>query len=136
MMNQAIVLFDGYCNFCNSSVNFLIKHDKKRQLKYAAIQSDLGAKLKSKLLIPNETDSIIFIDKGVIYFESDAVINICRHLPYPLKALFFFRHIPRNWRDWGYKFIARNRYKWFGKGDKCRIPTPDEKELFPEDFDL
>ena len=131
-----IVIFDGYCNFCNGSVNFLIRVDKKRNLKYVALQSQLGKKITNHLPIPIETDSIIFIKKGILFFASDAVLQICGQLPYPNKIFFYLLYFPKNFRDWMYAIIARNRYRWFGKRDYCRVPADNEYELFPPDIDL
>ena len=136
LQNFNIVLFDGYCNFCNGSVNFLIRVDKKRNLKYVALQSHLGKKITNHLPVPSETDSIIFIKKSILFFASDAVLQICRELPYPYRIFFYSKHFPKSFRDWLYALIARNRYQWFGKRDYCRIPGENEKDLFPTDMEL
>ena len=135
-MDHAIVLFDGYCNLCNGSVNFLITHDKHKKLRYAALQSEVGQKIKSHLPIPDETDSIILIHNHVVWLESDAVLKTCQLLPYPYKAFGMLTAIPASWRNHLYRWIAKSRYKWFGKQENCRVPDEEVKGLFLEDVDL
>lgn len=125
---KAILLFDGVCTVCNRSVNFLIKQDKHRYLRYASLQSEVGKHL-AKDLSPH-VDSIIYIDKDNIYSQSDAVLHIGRLLPFPYKLVFHLRIIPKSWRDFLYSAFAKKRYRWFGKQDQCRIPTPEERNLF------
>ena len=134
--HKNIVLFDGYCNLCNGSVNFLIRHDKKRKLRYAPLQSKVGIKLQQHFPIPSETDSIIFVAHGTVWMYSDAILEICRLLPYPLKIFSYMKFFSRKWRDMLYQWTARNRYSWFGKRETCRIPSPEEKELFLDDLGL
>jgi predicted DCC family thiol-disulfide oxidoreductase YuxK len=127
--DEKIVLFDGVCNYCNSMINLAIRNDKKGVLKFAVLQSEAGKQLKSKYSIPSEIDSVIFIENGKVYTYSDAAIKISRYLRWPAKALYGLIIVPKFIRQPVYKWIARNRYKWFGKR-KCMIPTPDIKSRF------
>jgi predicted DCC family thiol-disulfide oxidoreductase YuxK len=127
---EKIVLFDGVCNYCNSMINFAVRNDKKGDLKFATLQSEAGKQLKNKFSIPAEIDSVIYIENGKVFTYSDAAIRISRYLRWPAKALYSLIIIPKFIRQPVYKWIARNRYKWFGKKEECMIPTPDVKERF------
>lgn len=130
--NTKIILFDGVCNLCNSSVQFVIKRDKNKQFRYASLQSELGEKLLAERNIdPNQIDSIILIDPNVAYYiKSSAALEISKKLSglWPLMSLFLF--LPTGFRDFVYDFIAKNRYKWFGKQESCMLPTKEQQALF------
>lgn len=125
-----IILFDGVCNLCNNTIDFIIKHDRKKWFRFASLQSETGERLKHKFHIPPETDSIVFVHNSTFYIESEAALEIARLLPYPWKLARVFKIVPRTLRDKVYRWIARNRYRWFGKRETCRLPTPKEKESF------
>jgi len=125
-----IILFDGVCNLCNGTVDFLMRHDYKKQFRFASIQSEAAQLLFRKFQIPAETDSVILIKSNQVYFESDAGIEIAGMLHFPWKIGVIFRIVPKKMRDNIYRWIAKNRYRWFGKRDICRIPDPSEKESF------
>ena len=127
-----LVLFDGVCNYCNAMVQFAIRNDKKAKLRFAPLQSSLADELRSQYNIPRETESVILIDNGEVYTYSDAALRICKYLDWPTKALYGLVIVPCFIRQPIYKWIARNRYKWFGKRDTCYIPTPDIKRRFLE----
>ncbi len=116
-----IILFDGICNLCNSAVNFILKRDKKKQFQLVSLQSEQGVELMHQYQIPKETDSIVFIAEKQIFIESDAALKIARLLPVPWNWLIVFKVIPKKIRDKIYQWIARNRYRWFGKRDVCRM---------------
>ncbi len=116
-----IILFDGICNLCNGTVNFILKRDKKYQFRFVTLQSDLGNELIEQYKIAPETDSVILIIQNRVYTESDAAIEIARKLPAPWNWLSVFKIIPKKIRDGVYKWIAKNRYRWFGKRDTCRM---------------
>ncbi|WP_167605628.1 thiol-disulfide oxidoreductase DCC family protein [Maribellus sediminis] len=122
-MNQRlpIILFDGVCNLCNAAINFILKRDKRKQFRYISLQSDEGVKLVKSYQIPEETDSVILILNETVYIESEAAIEIGRLLPWPWKWSSGFRIIPKKLRDGIYRWIARNRYRWFGKRNTCRF---------------
>jgi predicted DCC family thiol-disulfide oxidoreductase YuxK len=125
-----IVLFDGVCNYCNSMVNFAIRNDKKAILKFTPLQSATGIRLREEYQIPKDIDSVILIDQGKVYTYSDAAIRIAKYLRWPAKTVYGFTIVPKFIRQPIYKWIARNRYKWFGKTELCMIPTPEVKARF------
>ena len=130
MENHKIVLFDGVCNFCNRMVNFAIRNDKKAKLKFAPLQSSAGEELSRKYHIPPTTDTVIFIANGKVYTFASAAIRICKYLDWPARLLYAFIIIPSFISQPFYKWIARNRYKWFGKKNECMVPTPEVRERF------
>jgi len=111
-------------------VDFLLKRDREKRFRFASLQSEAGQKLKHKFNLPPETDSIIFVHNGKFHIESEAALEIARLLPYPWKLARVFKIVPRTLRDKAYRWIARNRYRWFGKRETCRLPTPEEKVSF------
>jgi len=128
--NQSIILFDGICNLCNGTVDFLLKKDRKKQFRFITLQSDTGKWLTRKFQIPPETDSVILIKQNRAYFESEAVVEIAGMLPFPWKLGAIIKIIPKKIRDGLYRQIAKNRYRWFGKGDKCRIMSAEDEQIF------
>ena len=131
MDSGAIVLFDGVCNFCNDSVNFIIERDSKGYFKFAPLQSETAAKLLNDNSIDREqTDSIVFIENGRAFTYSTAALKISRNLDGIWPVLFAFVVIPKPIRDFFYKLFAKNRYRLFGKKDECMIPTPEVRERF------
>jgi len=127
---EKIILFDGVCNYCNAMINIAIRHDKRGALKFATLQSKTGTQLKEQYHIPSEIDSVIFIENSNVYTYSDAALRIARYLRWPAKALYGFIIIPKFIRQPIYRWIARNRYKWFGKRKECMVPTADVKSRF------
>ena len=132
--NKQLILFDGVCNLCNSSVNYIIKHDKKNRFMFTAIQSEAGQQVISHFGIDTiKTDSIILVDENMrVSFKSTAALLIAKHLRFPINVSVVFLIIPPFIRNWVYDIIARNRYKWYGKRESCRIPTPELKAKFLE----
>lgn len=130
--DKKIVLFDGVCNLCDSAVQFIIKHDKKDNFRFASLQSETGKKLvEERGLDPEEIDSIILIVPGVAYYrKSTAALEISRDLSGGYSLLKNFLVIPSNLRDGIYDYVAKNRYKWYGKKEHCMIPTPELKSKF------
>ena len=121
-----IILFDGVCNLCNRSVNFIISKDRKDIFRFATLQSDIGISLMSQHGIDaSKTDSVILIDTNEYYERSSAILQIVKHLSGGYALLYFFIILPKSFRDWGYDYIAKNRYKWYGKKDSCMVPTPE-----------
>lgn len=127
---KPVILFDGVCNYCNFMVNFAIRHDKKARLQFAPLQSDTGKALLQQHQLPPDTDSVVFIDQGKAMLHSDAALGIARYLDWPAKILYGFIIIPRFIRNPFYKWIAKNRYRFFGKKETCMIPAPDVKSRF------
>ena len=131
MNENAIILFDGVCNFCNGAINFVLKQDKKGVFRFAPLQSEAGQRLlKQYNLSTAEFDSFVLIDNGKIYKKSAASLRVMNKLPWYWKEIQLLRIIPVAFRDAIYDFIARNRYKWFGKKEQCMIPTPEMRKRF------
>lgn len=131
MNNYKIILFDGVCNLCNSSVNFIIDRDKNNKFKFAALQSDTGQRLLEKFsLNASEFDSVILIDDNKFYTKSTAALKIAKEFPSFWKFLYVLIIIPAPLRNVFYDLVAKNRYRLFGKKDSCRMPTPELKEKF------
>lgn len=132
--NKKIILFDGLCNLCDSSVQFLIKRDTKDIFRFVSLQSELGKKLLSKL--PNaiqQTDSIILYESEVLfYYKSQAVFQIIKSLGGIFNFLLIFKLLPTSLTDIIYDYIARNRYQWFGKKQHCSVPTMEIQLKFLE----
>ena len=124
-----IVLFDGGCNLCSKSVQFIIKRDPHNQFLFASLQSEMGKSLLEKHHL-SEVDSVVLIKEDMYYMESDAALEICRHLSSGWKLLAILKVIPSSIRDPLYQFVARNRYRWFGKQDSCMLPTEEMKKRF------
>ena len=125
----AIIIFDGTCDLCNSSINFIIKHDKKNYYRFSTLQSGKGKKLLKKFNIDNTT-SLVLIENNIAYVQSSAVLRISKHLNKLYPALYGFIIIPASIRNFLYDIIARNRYNWFGKQETCMIPTNALKSKF------
>ena len=126
-----VILFDGVCNFCNNSINFAIKRDKKNQLKFAAMQSTAGIQLMEQYGLPvKDMQSFVFIENGVAHNRSTAALNVCKYLNAGWSLLFVFIIVPKFFRDGVYNFIAKNRYKWFGKQNECMVPTAAIRSKF------
>lgn len=127
----AIVLFDGVCNFCNHSIQFIIKRDKKSYFKFGALQSEEGrALLQKHNLSPEILDTIVLIENGKAYTYSTAPLRIVRKLNSLWPLFYVFILVPPFIRNPIYKWISRNRYKWFGKQESCLMPTPEIRSRF------
>ncbi|MFO7613658.1 MAG: DCC1-like thiol-disulfide oxidoreductase family protein [Bacteroidales bacterium] len=125
-----IVFFDGICILCNKSVDFLIRHDKKGRLKFAALQSEAADHLlSSDHTQPANPETILYYDNGRIYDRSTAVLKILKELRQPWPVFSYLIIIPRPIRDWIYDFIARYRYRWFGRRKQCRLPDEKTSEV-------
>lgn len=132
-MQKSVILFDGVCGLCNSSVNYIIDHDYKNIFMFVPLQSDTAKKLLEPHGISNTTlNSIILIEKNKLYQKSDAVLRIVKHLKGISRMLLAGYILPRFLRNIFYDYIAKRRYKWFGKYDACRMPTPAMKAKFLE----
>lgn len=127
----AIVLFDGVCNFCNASVNFIIERDNAGYFKFAPLQSDIGEGLVDKYGIDtSKTDSIIVVEDDKAYTHSSGALRIARHLDGIWSWSYVFVAVPRPIRDFFYKLFARYRYRLFGRQDACMMPTPELRARF------
>ncbi|WP_342599338.1 DCC1-like thiol-disulfide oxidoreductase family protein [Psychrobacillus sp. FSL H8-0483] len=126
----AIVLFDGECNFCDASVQFIIARDPLGYFHFAALQSEIGEELQKKHQIPANFDGVLVIENNTVYHSSDAALYICKHLKGMWKVFYIFKIVPKTFRNALYKIFANNRYKWFGKKDSCMIPSPEVRNRF------
>ena len=131
MEKNKIVLFDGVCNLCNNSVQFIIKRDKKKQFRFASLQGNYGQAFLKKYNLPSDTfNSFILLEDDKVYTRSTGALRMLRHLAGGWSLFYGFIILPKVIRDGVYNWVARNRYKWFGKRDECMIPTPELKERF------
>lgn len=130
--DKKIILFDGICNLCESSVQFIIKRDKKDIFRFVAIQSELGQKIIKHIGIDtSKTDSIILYSPGkAYYYKAEAALLIAKELSGFYSLLGYLGFIPNGIKNTVYDYIAKNRYKWYGKKDACMIPTPELKAKF------
>jgi predicted DCC family thiol-disulfide oxidoreductase YuxK len=118
--DRPVILYDGICNLCNSSVRFILKHDTREKFLFSSLQSDASKKLLLHLNYKIiEMNSILLVENGQIHEKSDAVLKIASGLRFPWNLTAAFRILPRKVRDSIYDFVARNRYRWFGKKDSC-----------------
>jgi len=131
-----VVLFDGVCNLCNATVNFLLDRDGRGTLRFAALQSSAARERLRALgydVREGSPPSLLLIEQGHVYDRSTAALRIARHLSSPgwrLAGVLLF--VPRPLRDAIYSFVAKNRYAWFGRSDACRVPTAELRNRFLE----
>ncbi|MNS47910.1 hypothetical protein D3C72_804600 [compost metagenome] len=128
---RLIVLFDGVCNLCNNTVQFIIRNDSKGKFRFAALQSETGQRLLEKYQLDTKNfNSFILIDNNKPRLKSTGALYLVKNLSGFFPLLFAFIIIPPFIRDWIYDKVAQNRYKWFGKKDQCMVPTPELKARF------
>ena len=131
MNNKHVIIFDGVCNFCNSSVNFIINHDHKNVFIFAPLQSPTAEKLIAEYDVKDVGfDTFLLIKNGECYFRTNAALEITKDFNGFWRFLNIFRVIPRPIRDYFYRLFARNRYAIFGRTDSCMIPTSELKSKF------
>ena len=144
--SSAVVLFDGVCNLCNGAVNFIIDRDRRDgrgtqpYFRFATLQGKRAAALLrthggTPLSADRDPDSIVLLEDGKMFEHSTAALRIARHLSGLWRLLYVFIVVPRPLRDLIYRWVARNRYRWFGRTEACRLPTPALKARFLEDDD-
>lgn len=132
--HKKLILFDGVCNLCNNSVQYVIKRDQKNTYLFAPLQSKVGQQIIEQFQIDTvKTDSILLYTNGKLYSKSTAALKVAATLGFPTNILSIFIVIPAFIRNWVYDFIAKNRYKWYGKKEACMIPTPELKSKFIDD---
>ncbi len=131
-----IILFDGRCGLCTRSVQFILKRDRDARFRFAPLESAAAARACARIGVPapvaNEPDSVLVIADGRLLERSDASLAIAARLPLPWPMFGIFRILPRALRDWLYRIVARNRYRWFGKSETCMMPTPEQRARFLE----
>jgi predicted DCC family thiol-disulfide oxidoreductase YuxK len=130
-MSSKIILFDGICNFCNYWVNFIIRHDRKKQFQFASLQSEFA-----KQFIPenktntNHFQSVILLEGNTLHTKSTAALHIIKHLDFPWNLATVGILLPKFIRDFLYDVVARRRYQWFGKSDTCSVPAAAVQDRF------
>jgi predicted DCC family thiol-disulfide oxidoreductase YuxK len=129
------ILFDGVCNLCNGFVQFVIRHDPKGHFRFAALQSQAAQEMLARhgvvtAHLPTEPESVLLLSGGRLYSHSTAVLRIAHALGGGWRLAGLGWVLPRAWRDALYRFVARNRYRWFGREESCMLPTPALKARF------
>ena len=131
MQQGPVVLFDGVCNFCNRAVNFILRHEKKAILKFAPLQSEAGRRLARQYgLNSDQPESLVLIEEEKLYLRSSAALRICRYLRGGWPLMIGFIIVPTVIRDLVYRWIAANRYRWFGRRSQCMVPTEENRSRF------
>ena len=131
--DESIILFDGVCNLCSGFVQFILPRDTEGKYRFASLQSDAGQALLAEYDLPtDELESVVLIEDGESYVKSAATIQIATGLGGSYRLLSPFRYLPRSVRDRLYDFVADHRYRWFGKKDRCMIPSEDVQSRFVE----
>lgn len=128
---NAILLFDGVCNLCNGFVQFVLLRDPQSHFQFASLQSDFGQQKMAEFGLDSTLlDSVILVENGQAYTHSDVPLRVVQKLPGLWAILYIFVVIPKFIRDPIYNWIARNRYRWFGKRESCMLPRPEWKDRF------
>ena len=131
VLSRPVILFDGVCNLCNSSVQFIISRDVEGKFLFASLQSPAAHQLLSQFDVDAKTIySIMVIKDGKLYDQSDALIEIAKGLPGLWSSLTITKYLPKFFRNWIYRLVANNRYRIFGKQTSCMVPTPDLRSRF------
>lgn len=128
-----VILFDGVCNLCNGFVQFVMARDPQARFSFASLQSGAAARLLSGRCGRSLPDSVLLLQGGRLHEESDAALHVLRGLRFPWNLLYGFIIVPPPLRNLVYRWVARNRYRWFGKRDVCMVPTPAEQARFLND---
>jgi predicted DCC family thiol-disulfide oxidoreductase YuxK len=121
---SGVVVFDGVCNLCSHTVQFILAHEKAASLKFASVQSAAGSRIMLDCgLDPGDAKTFVLVEEGRAYFRSEAAVRIATHLRAPWRWLGVVGIVPSFLRDWIYDLVARNRYRWFGRRDACMVPS-------------
>ena len=129
--HERVIVFDGVCNWCNAWIRFAIDHDPQRKFKLGTLQSEQAKQILEELQLSTEDfETFLLLERTRVFTKSTAVLRIVRHLSGLWPLLYLCIVVPRPLRDAAYNFVARNRYKWMGKADACRVPTPNERARF------
>ncbi|GLC88446.1 thiol-disulfide oxidoreductase DCC family protein [Lysinibacillus piscis] len=129
-MKHGIILFDGDCHFCNSSVQFVIKRDHAAYFQFASLQSEIGQRLLTQYHVPKTIDSMVLIEQDHAYIESTAALKICRNLDGGWPVCYAFIIVPAPIRNYFYRLFAKHRYRLFGQTQHCMLPTPSQRQRF------
>ena len=131
--DASVILFDGVCNLCSGFVRFVLPRDEAGKYRFASLQSDAGQALLAEHDLPSDDlESVVLIEDGESHLKSAAIIRIATGLGGAYRLLSPFRYVPRSVRDRVYDFVADNRYRWFGKKDRCMVPSGDVESRFLE----
>lgn len=131
MQQKPIILFDGLCNLCEGAVQFVLKHDDDKNFLFASLQSETGQQLLKQFNFPLENfNSFVLLQNNNVYLRSTAALLVAKQLSGTIKFIYLFIIVPAFIRDWVYNWIAKRRYKWFGKKEACIVPTPELKARF------
>ena len=129
-----ILLFDGHCNLCNAWVNFIIKRDPSSRIRFASPQSPAGRRLlENHKIDANYIDSLVLFEEDKFSVSSSAALRILSYLDGWERHLIYLTILPRTFRDLVYRFVAKNRYKWFGRREQCMVPTVKLSKRFLPD---
>lgn len=129
--NFPVLLFDGVCNLCHASVQWVLTHDPEGRFRFAALQSEAGQALLARFGLAQENfDTVVLVDGERVFTRSDAALEVLRRAGSPWSWLRILVWIPRPLRDAAYNWIARNRYRWFGRQPVCWLPQPEWKARF------
>lgn len=129
-LDKPVVFFDGYCGLCNHFLDFILKRDRSNKFYYAPLQGETAKRFLPELDGDTEEWTMYYLDENGLYERSTATLEILKRLGGGFGVIGYLTVIPRFIRDPIYRLIARNRYKWFGKRDTCRLPMPEESERF------
>ena len=130
-MAKAVILFDGVCNFCNAAVNFVIRYDRRDHFRFAPLQSGAGRALQMEYGVDaGALSTFVLVENGKAYGRSTAALKVARRLGFPMNMTYAFIIVPGAVRDMAYNFVARNRYKWFGKKEACMVPDERVRRKF------
>ena len=133
MNSKSVIFFDGVCNLCNASVQFIIERDKHKEFQFSALQGKYAKEiLPQSIANPNQLNSILLLEGGKVYQKSSAALRIAKKLSGFWPLLYGFIVIPKFIRNWIYDIIAKNRYKWWGRQESCWVPMPELKSRFFE----
>ena len=135
-----VLLFDGVCNLCNGSVAFILDHERSGELRFAPLQSEVAKELLERAVDPataralrgdgGAPDSVVLLEGGRVHVRSAAALRVAHRLRAPYRWLGIFVIVPRPIRDLVYRWVAKNRYRWFGQTETCRVPTPELRARF------
>ncbi len=123
-----LIVIDGYCNFCHSTVKWVEKYTRNKNFYYTNLQSELGQKLLAEHGVSTNDETVLFLENGILKTHSTAILSICKYLKFPYNFGVVFLILPTWFRDYFYRFFAHRRYRWFGKKETCQIPEPGFKE--------
>jgi len=128
--DNAIIFYDGICNLCDGFVNFVIRKDPDCKIKFCALQDSRAVLMKEELKLDESMDTVIGLHHGKVYTHSDVLFLVAKELGGFWNILLPLQFLPRGFRNFIYRWVARNRYRWFGKQESCILPTSDIEGRF------